>query len=100
MENLVTSSNLKTSDNRIEFMDLLKDLFRNSNKEKEMNDYHKAFKQHNEDENDKFRNLKTEEPKNELPNQNVVLPNVKNVVLSNQIDYPNLGNLEPKIKEI
>lgn len=95
MENLVTSSSFKTSNNRIEFMDLLKQLFQNTNKEKEMNDYHKAFKQHNEDENDKYRNLKTEEPKIEMQNTTYV-PVIENEsILSKQIKFE-----EPKIKEI
>lgn len=92
MENLSTSSNLKNSENRIEFMDFLLNLYKNTEKEKEMNEYHKQFKQHNEDENNKFKELKT--PEVELPNQNSYIKVSDDSILTQTI------NEEPKIKEI
>jgi hypothetical protein len=92
MENLTTTSNLKNSENRIEFMDFLLGLFQNSEKEKEMNEYHKQFKKHNEEQDNKFRELKT--PEVELPNQEMSIKISDDSILTQSI------NTDPKIKEV
>jgi hypothetical protein len=92
MENLTTTSNLKNSENRIEFMDWLLSVFKDSEKEKEMNEYHKQFKRHNEEQDNKFRELKT--PEVELPNQQSCIKISDDSILTQSI------NTEPKIKEI
>ena len=91
MEQLQTGSNLQITSERIEFMDYLKQLMN----KKQMDDYHKEFKERNEREDQKYKDLKTNN-ENELPNQSSFVQMDPTSLLS----VPLNSNSEPKIKEV
>jgi len=88
---LQTGSNLQITSERIEFMDYLKQLMN----KKQMDDYHKEFKERNEREDQKYKDLKTNN-ENELPNQSSFVQMDPTSLLS----VPLNSDSEPKIKEV